>query len=224
MYRALTGLDPIFIVFKKISLLTSSEYFDKSAGKGGKARTDLPIFDYIESIRKKEPKDEDAFYIKLADLFHEGEHKSEDDIFDDSILPVLNNLSLDKEDETILKKIVLKFHDSFQKEIMSESKLLSVQLIDMDLESFCLYFERSNSQGVNLTFTDIITAKVYLGFKLSQHILKAQDDHEHLKDETALKRNRNPWWIELIIRYLNYLDHNEVTRGSILKKSNCRFI
>ncbi len=34
-------------------------------------------------------------------------------------------------------------------------------------------FERSNSQGLNLSFTDIITAKIYIDFKLTQNIADA---------------------------------------------------
>ena len=45
---------------------------------------------------------------------------------------------------------------TFRSDILKKDSLLSVQLLDMDLESFCLYFERSNAQGMTLSFTDII--------------------------------------------------------------------
>ena len=76
----------------------------------------------------------------------------------------------------------------------------------MDLEKFCLYFERSNSQGLNLSFIDIITAKIYVDYKLSEAIESAKK-HELFNEKL----------IEPVVRYLNFLENGEVTRKSILK-------
>ena len=62
----------------------------------------------------------------------------------------------------------------------------------MDLEKFCLYFERSNSQGLNLSFTDIITAK-YIDFKLSREISAAKSRLQYFNDK----------YVDSVVRYIN---------------------
>ena len=79
----------------------------------------------------------------------------------------------------------------------------------MGLEKFCLYFERSNSQGLNLSFTDIITAKIYIQFKLTRKISEAVQLYPFLKVEEL---------VDTIVRYINFLANGEVTKKSILKK------
>jgi len=63
----------------------------------------------------------------------------------------------------------------------------------MTLEKFCLFFERSNSRGIQLNFTDILAAKLYHGFNLRQKI----DDFEA---QHSLRLNR-----ETIVRTVAYL-------------------
>lgn len=54
------------------------------------------------------------------------------------------------------------------KTLVEEPRLLSYYLLDMSLDKFTTFFERSNSRGVNLTFTDILAAKVFGRFNLRQ--------------------------------------------------------
>jgi hypothetical protein len=63
----------------------------------------------------------------------------------------------------------------------------------MTLEKFCLFFESSNSRGIQLNFTDILAAKLYHGFNLRQKIDEFEAQHN-------LRLNR-----ETIVRTVAYL-------------------
>ncbi len=80
----------------------------------------------------------------------------------------------------------------------------------MNIEKFCLYFERSNSQGLSLSFTDIITAKVYTEFNLREEIDKAIKNHTYFTEKL----------VDSTVRYINYLANDSVTKKSILKELN----
>ena len=75
-------------------------------------------------------------------------------------MSVIRSAILSQEQKEVLRDYAGTLHKDFRSDIIKKANLLSVQLLNMDLEKFCLYFERSNSQGLNLSFTDIITAKV----------------------------------------------------------------
>jgi uncharacterized protein with ParB-like and HNH nuclease domain len=44
-----------------------------------------------------------------------------------------------------------------------QEKLVAYYLLDTDEEKFALFFERSNSKGIQLNFIDILAAKLYAG-------------------------------------------------------------
>jgi hypothetical protein len=67
----------------------------------------------------------------------------------------------------------------------------------MSLEKFCLFFERSNSRGIQLNFTDILAAKLYSGFNLRKKI-------EDFETQTQLKMNR-----EVIVRTIAFIRATE---------------
>ncbi len=56
-------------------------------------------------------------------------------------------------------------------------KLLAYYLLDTDEEKFSLFFERSNSRGIQLNFIDILAAKLYAGFNLRTAADKFKDQH-----------------------------------------------
>lgn len=86
----------------------------------------------------------------------------------------LDLMDIKPDEKKIIEGYASGLRTYFITEIVKQSNLLSVQLLDMNLEKFCLYFERSNSQGLNLSFIDIITAKVYVDYKLQDSITKAK--------------------------------------------------
>ncbi len=84
-----------------------------------------------------------------------------------------------------------------------QEKMVAFYLLDMSLEKFCLFFERSNSRGIQLNFIDILAAKLYSGFNLRRKI----DDFE---TQTRLTINR-----EVIVRAIAYIRATE--QGSQVK-------
>lgn len=86
------------------------------------------------------------------------------------------------------RRAVRKLSDLYKKQ-----KLVAFHLLDMTLEKFCLFFERSNSRGIQLNFTDILAAKLYHGFNLRQKIDEFEAQHN-------LRLNR-----ETIVRTVAYL-------------------
>ena len=202
--RALKGVDDIFVIFKDIKKFKNPSFIDQDNEAVGDE-----LIDHIEGFSNKAPREPNQFFMKIADFYHEGHHKSDTKIRREYVEPRLEAMTISNEDKEIISNIAIHVYGLFKNNILKREKLLSVQLIDMDLESFCLYFERSNSQGVNLSFTDIITAKVYIKFKLKNAINEAQKKYPFLNDKK--------WWVEQLLRFLNFKDYNEVTKGSILE-------
>ena len=66
------------------------------------------------------------------------------------------------------------------KTLFEEPRLLAYYLLDMSLEKFTLFFERSNSRGIILNFTDILAAKLFVGFNLRQSFEDLADAHPGL--------------------------------------------
>jgi len=61
--------------------------------------------------------------------------------------------------------------------ILRAEKLLSYYLLDTDEEKFALFFERSNSKGIQLSFIDILAAKLYSGFNLRAKVEEFSEEN-----------------------------------------------
>ena len=61
-----------------------------------------------------------------------------------------------------------------------QEKLVAYYLLDTDEEKFALFFERSNSKGIQLNFIDILAAKLYSGFNLRAAVQRYEEDHPDL--------------------------------------------
>ncbi|MBH0048421.1 DUF262 domain-containing protein [Pseudoalteromonas sp. NZS11_1] len=198
IYRALLGVDNIYYWFQPFSVLSSDEFYDKKENK-----SKVSLEKYISNVDLKPPKD-DVLYIKVSDLYKSLDGR-EQRFIDDFITPQLDEFNVSEEDRDIAIEFAGALFSDFKTDIIKKDKLLSVQLLNMPLEKFCLFFERSNSQGMNLSFVDIINAKVYIDFKLNQAIAKA-------KKNTYIDENI----IDPLVRYINYISNGEVTKDSIL--------
>ena len=203
MYRALKGVDIIYIIFKDIDTLLSQDYYDYQNRK-----VKVKYDEYIEGFDSVQPK-ENVFYLRVSDLYSSMDYR-ESTFQNEYIEPILSTFQLSDEEKDVLIDFALTLHKDFRSDIVKKANLLSVQLLNMGLEKFCLYFERSNSQGLNLSFTDIITAKIYTSFKLAREISEAVSQYIYINE--AL--------VDTIVRYINFLANGEVTKKSILKDLN----
>lgn len=200
IYRALKGKDVIHLIFRDVDTLMSSKFYDNENDKI------LVKYDqYIEGFDSSKPK-EGEFYLKICDLYTSIDY-TEKKFLHEFINPLLDELSLDEQKKEVLRDYAVIMLKDFRSDIVKKSNLLSVQLLNMDLEKFCLYFERSNSQGLNLSFTDIITAKIYIDFKLSREISSAKSRLQYFDDK----------YVDSVVRYINFIANGEVTKKSILK-------
>ena len=163
IYRALKGIDYVYYIRSRDEELDNDILEKKPADR---TLEDLLFsFDAEEDTARISIKLSDAWRILNEDFFEseiktEFFHKSQfyhekkgEDDFDEELL-FRNYL-------TTLRKI----QDLFKAE-----KLLSYYLLDMTLDKFVLFFERSNSRGIQLNFIDILTAKLYEGFNLKAEI------------------------------------------------------
>lgn len=201
IYRALKGFDVIYLIFRDVNDITSDEFYDINEKKIVTHHEK-----YIEGFDSSKPKS-DEFFVRICDLYTAIEKSYREDRFlEEFINPRLDELDIQEHQKEILRDYAITIKDVFNVEILTRTNLLSVQLLNMGLEKFCTYFERSNSQGLNLSFTDIITAKVYIDFKL------ARETKEASKLEFF-----NEKYVDLVVRYINFVEHGEVTKKSILK-------
>lgn len=200
LYRALKGKDVIHLIFKDIETLMSEEFYDAANDQ-----ILIKYDQYIEGFDSSKPK-EGEFYLKICDLYTATDY-TEKKFLLEFVNPLLDELSLDEARKEVLRGYAVIMLKDFRSDIVKKSSLLSVQLLNMDLEKFCLYFERSNSQGLNLSFTDIITAKVYIDFKLAREISAAKSNLQYFDEQ----------YVDAVVRYINFIANGDVTKKSILK-------
>jgi hypothetical protein len=62
-----------------------------------------------------------------------------------------------------------------------QEKLVAYYLLDTDEEKFALFFERSNSKGIQLNFIDILAAKLYVGFNLRTQVQEFEEANPTLE-------------------------------------------
>jgi hypothetical protein len=200
IYRALKGLDVIYIIFKDIDTLLSTEFYDYDTNQ-----IKVKYDEYIEGFDSVQPKN-DVFYLRICDLYSSMDYR-ESKFQIEFVDHIIAEFQLDEVEKDVLTDFALTLHKDFRSDMIKKANLLSVQLLNMGLEKFCLYFERSNSQGLNLSFTDIITAKIYIDFKLTRKITDAIKDFKYFNESL----------VDTIVRYINFISNGEVTKKSILK-------
>ncbi|MGG3920146.1 DUF262 domain-containing protein [Parageobacillus thermoglucosidasius] len=201
IYRALTGVDEVWFIAK------NEEELETSVRE--KALRERTLEEMLFEFSLQE--DEDRLSIKLSDAFL----ISKGDILDDDIKEnYFGKLScIAGMDEEELKLAFRKYRMICVKlgELFKSDKLLSYYLLNMDTEKFALFFERSNSKGIQLNFIDILAAKLYKGFNLRQKIGELESGFPNYYF------NR-----EVIVRTISYIVSNgkEVDRNYILSNLN----
>jgi len=93
--------------------------------------------------------------------------------------------------------------------LLRQEKLVAYYLLDTDEEKFALFFERSNSKGIQLNFIDILAAKLYAGFNLRAKVEEFERDHP------GVELNR-----EVVVRAIAYKVGRNVNRAYILSQLN----
>lgn len=104
-------------------------------------------------------------------------------------------------------KRVYRWAVSQLRNLFKMQKMVAYYLLDMSLDKFCLFFERSNSRGILLNFTDILAAKLYHGFNLRKKI----EDYESQNPSIRLNR-------EVVIRAIAYIRGSQQNKAISIDK------
>lgn len=189
IYRALKGQDRIYFVV------------DEAATPGEVKAKELAEF--LANFADEE--NSEAISVSLSDVYQARilDHEPDEKVYELFAKTLLGQrLEVEepghfKEARDIYRMTMNKLADLFKAE-----KMVAYYLLDMSLSKFCLFFERSNSRGILLNFTDILAAKLYHGFNLR----KAIEDYETQNG----RLNR-----ELVIRAIAYIKGSNQENPSI---------
>jgi hypothetical protein len=173
LYRALTGIDSVYFVVLPDDELPSSvratsesqrtleEVLKEFRGDALQEHVSVSLSDVFRSLRGEAPREKDK-----AQLFLTSNKFSE-----------LNAENVEDSEEFVTYLTQLKNLEN----LFRQEKLVAYYLLDTDEEKFALFFERSNSKGMQLNFIDILAAKLYSGFNLRAAIDEFEDDHPNIE-------------------------------------------
>jgi len=193
IYRAITGKDNVYIILRDLSLLrdlTST----KELGK-------VTLEELLEYIAGEE--NPTAISVKLSDAYVSHVKDWEQDEKDDCFAQSPYAQSLTDTDQRKLAQKLYRRALSLLIDLYKQQKMLAFYMLDMQLDKFCLFFERSNSRGIQLNFTDILAAKLYSGFNLRKRIEEFESQHK-------ITLNR-----EIVVRAIAYI--SSIERGSTIE-------
>ncbi|NTW03655.1 MAG: DUF262 domain-containing protein, partial [Oscillochloris sp.] len=185
IFRAITGLDDVYLVVRDLSAVENP--------------FTLELEELLEEFAGEDRVD--AICVRLADAY-DAEVKGWDyEQVDEQFLAssVYAQAQLADADAEARKRAVRIYRHAFKRliEFYKRQKMVAFYLLDMSLEKFCLFFERSNSRGIQLNFTDILAAKLYRGFNLRKKV-------EEFETQTQLTLNR-----EVVIRAIAFIRATE---------------
>ena len=186
IYRALKGIDEVWFIFKNSDELDDI-YEDEKI-------PNIPLEALVYDITGTE--DTEHLSIQLSTVYK----RIKDSLMEDDLKEYYNDLEyvthLSEDEQKFSFKSYVRFIQKLE-DLLKSPKLVAYFLLDMSAEKFALFFERSNSLGVSLTFVDILVAKLISGFNLRQKI----EDFEEENPNITLNR-------EIIARSIAYLSSN----------------
>ena len=162
IYRAMLGFDKVFMVLtREEDLLQSTRnipYSERTLDQAlSEFRGDVPpghvainLSDVYQMLRGKLPRERDLIkpFVKSSNLEFASENEAAESPNFGSYITQAKHLE----------------------NMFRQDKLVSYYLLQTNQDKFALFFERSNSKGIQLNFIDILAAKLYKGFNLRQHI------------------------------------------------------
>ncbi len=185
IYRALTGVDPVFFVARVEDELSAA------------VRSIPPGQRTIEQVLHafQGEVEEGHVCVRLSDVYRilKGEASREREkatlFLESNKIEGLDPLNVDASEEFLIYLTQLKNLEN----LFRQEKLVAYYLLDTDEEKFALFFERSNSKGIQLNFIDILAAKLYAGFNLRAKI------EEFEQKNPSLSLNR-----EVVVRAISF--------------------
>lgn len=190
IYRAITGVDDVYLIVRDLS--------------GEENPMQLELEGMLEEFAGEERAD--AISVRLSDAYRAEVEGWDDEQADARFLSsAYTRLQLAGADVETHKAAMRIYRRALKRliDFYKRQKMVAFYLLDMSLEKFCLFFERSNSRGIQLNFTDILAAKLYSGFNLRKKI-------EEFETQTQLRMNR-----EVVVRAIAFIRATE--RGGQMK-------
>ena len=169
LYRALSGIDQVWIVIKKdkeldekvkgkaVASRSLEEVLYEVSSRESPERMSIKVSDVYRMLKGQIVREKEKAALLGATAYWKAQQAGE-----------LEKSSVFDEYLTYTGKLI---------DILKAEKLLSYYLLDTDEEKFCLFFERSNSKGIQLDFIDILAAKLYAGFNLRKKIDEFKDSN-----------------------------------------------
>jgi hypothetical protein len=196
IYRAMMGVDPVFYV-----ALNEDELMpDVRAKPPGKRSLEEVLGQFLG-----EPV-EGRVSIRMHDVYKvlKGEASREKEkailFLNSNKIDGVTGATVESSQEFLTYLTQLKNLEN----LCRQEKLVAYYLLDTDEEKFALFFERSNSKGIQLNFIDILAAKLYAGFNLRSGI----EDFE--EENPSLELNR-----EVLVRSISF----RVSQGKEMGRS-----
>ncbi|OFY14684.1 MAG: hypothetical protein A2X02_09850 [Bacteroidetes bacterium GWF2_29_10] len=201
IYRALKGTDEVWFIAKNEDEIQDSSF------------EDAKLEDLLQEISGEQ--DAERISIKLCDVWDIEMNDYEEEEIKNKFFFQTAYYKAYCNDNDFDPKFEFKKYRNLRKKIaylFNSEKLLSYYLLDMNLEKFVVFFERSNTRGVQLNFIDILAAKLYTG-------------NFNLKEKIKIFEQQNPNYSlipELIVRSIAYIKSSpkEINRNYILTSLN----
>lgn len=199
IYRALIGIDPVWFIFKNEEVL-EEKVVNTPVGE-------RLLEDVLFEVTGKEA--QERLSINISDVYKMLELKIKREKEKAGILAksqYVSQLQISNVESSDIFERYLAYSEKIQ-DLFKSEKLLSYYLLNTNEEKFSLFFERSNSKGVQLSFIDILAAKLYSGFNLR----RASEDFKDKNGNIDLN-------VEVIVRAIALIISNfkAINRSFIL--------
>ncbi|MFO1367427.1 MAG: DUF262 domain-containing protein [Marinagarivorans sp.] len=162
IYRALKGDDEVYLVLRTeeelenhvrntlIAKRNLEQVFDEFRGDVPAGKIGIKLSDVYRMHCGDMPREADRLkpFLESTKLNFSSEEEAKDSEAFNSYITQAKNLE----------------------KLFNQEKLVSYYLLNTDQDKFALFFERSNSKGIQLSFIDILAAKLYSGFNLRQNL------------------------------------------------------
>lgn len=217
IYRALKGTDEIWFTVRRPNEIpdgfSSKELWDAESSKLiGDRRP--PLEELLCEFSKSDA--DDRISVKLSDVYryHENQREYRDSVKEFFLASDYYKHTLSDTSEEIIKASYDVYRDVFYDllDLIKGTKrnhVVSYFLLNMSNEKFALFFERSNSKGIHLSFIDILVAKLYVNFNLRKEI----NDYNH--GNKTQQPPKYPLRQETVIRAVAYL----ASKGTYVNKN-----
>ncbi len=157
IYRAIVGIDKVFLILRRdLDVATIAQQ---------------PLEEMFEEVTGEERPD--AVSVQFSYAYEAERDGLESEEQNEWFSKTLYARTLQDHDSDAYKDAAKLYRRAISrlKDLFKQQKMVAYYLLDMDLEKFCLFFERSNSRGIQLNFIDILVAKLYPGLTFGRRLM-----------------------------------------------------